>query len=67
MCSQTTCRTCHRPTWAGCGAHVEQALSDIPWELRCKCRDAGRKPATPRPASASADQASLPTMPRALS
>jgi hypothetical protein len=36
MCRQTTCRTCQRPTWAGCGAHVEQVLGHIPKSERCQ-------------------------------
>ncbi|MBS1151515.1 MAG: hypothetical protein H6Q89_3213 [Myxococcaceae bacterium] len=40
MCSQTTCRSCGKPTWAGCGAHIEQALANVPRDARCKCREA---------------------------
>ena len=36
MCRQTTCRTCKQPTWAGCGAHVEQVLGHIPKSERCQ-------------------------------
>jgi hypothetical protein len=36
MCRQTTCRTCQKPTWAGCGAHVEQVLGHIPKAERCQ-------------------------------
>ena len=28
---------CGKPTWAGCGAHVEQALRGVPPEKRCQC------------------------------
>ena len=35
MCRKVTCKQCQRPTWAGCGAHVEQVLGDIPEEDRC--------------------------------
>ena len=27
MCSRVTCNDCNKPTWAGCGRHIEQALS----------------------------------------
>ena len=37
MCRQTTCRTCGRPGWAGCGAHVEQVLGHVPQNERCQC------------------------------
>jgi len=47
MCAQTTCRTCGKPTWAGCGRHVEQALAGVPKEKRCSCpRDAPSAGAT---------------------
>ena len=36
MCRQVTCSTCGKPTWAGCGAHVEQVLGHIPKEKRCQ-------------------------------
>ena len=26
MCRQVTCKKCNKPSWAGCGAHVEQVL-----------------------------------------
>jgi hypothetical protein len=37
MCSRVTCPTCHRPTYAGCGQHVEQVLGDVPPSDRCQC------------------------------
>ncbi|RNA11629.1 hypothetical protein BpHYR1_008456 [Brachionus plicatilis] len=30
MCFKTTCPKCSKPTWAGCGNHIEQALKDVP-------------------------------------
>ena len=38
MCRPATCKTCGRPTWKGCGAHVEQVLGDVPPAERCQCR-----------------------------
>jgi hypothetical protein len=35
MCSKVTCRICKKPTWSGCGEHVEEALSGIPNSERC--------------------------------
>jgi hypothetical protein len=35
MCRRVTCKTCGKPTWAGCGAHVEQVLGDVPKAQRC--------------------------------
>lgn len=39
MCRQLTCERCGRPTWAGCGAHVEQVLGHVPKDQRCRCRE----------------------------
>jgi len=37
MCSRVQCPTCSRPTYAGCGKHVEQVLGDVPKAERCQC------------------------------
>jgi hypothetical protein len=47
MCSRIACPRCHKPSFAGCGAHVEQVLDDVPRAERCKCRE---EPATSREA-----------------
>ena len=47
MCRQVTCRKCGRPTWKGCGAHVEQVLHSVPVAERCRCSSEK----TPRPAT----------------
>lgn len=39
MCRAVTCRTCNKPTWAGCGAHVEQVLGHVAKADRCTCRE----------------------------
>jgi hypothetical protein len=39
MCRRVTCDGCGKPTYAGCGAHVEQVLGDVPEERRCHCRE----------------------------
>ncbi len=41
MCKQIQCRECGKPTWAGCGAHIEQVMGAVPPEARCKCREKG--------------------------
>lgn len=38
------CDKCGKPTWKGCGKHIEQALKDVPEDERCKCP---RDPPTP--------------------
>jgi hypothetical protein len=47
MCQRITCSTCHKPSFAGCGMHVEQVLRDVPSEQRCTCGEerAGAKSA----------------------
>lgn len=37
MCQRTTCRSCGKPTFVGCGLHVEQVLGDVPVSRRCSC------------------------------
>jgi hypothetical protein len=46
MCRRVDCRKCGRPTFAGCGMHVEQVLGNVPPAQRCRCRD--EKPAAAR-------------------
>lgn len=36
MCRKMTCKTCGKPTWAGCGQHIEQALAGVPKSERCQ-------------------------------
>ncbi|MGD9700924.1 MAG: hypothetical protein AB7Q42_03120 [Acidimicrobiia bacterium] len=47
MCRRVTCRTCGQPTWAGCGAHVDQVLRNVPPAERCQCRTGQRSSAAP--------------------
>jgi hypothetical protein len=37
VCQRITCERCGKPTWTGCGAHIEQALKGVPPEQRCQC------------------------------
>jgi hypothetical protein len=37
MCHQITCATCNKPTWEGCGEHIEHALKGVPLNERCTC------------------------------
>jgi len=36
MCSRATCRKCGKPTWSGCGNHIEIALKGVPKSQRCQ-------------------------------
>lgn len=35
MCRKVTCLGCAKPTWEGCGQHIESVLSDCPPADRC--------------------------------
>jgi hypothetical protein len=35
MCEKVICRKCSKPTWAGCGEHIEEALFDVAKADRC--------------------------------
>lgn len=37
MCQRVTCETCQKPTWQGCGEHIEQALEGVAPADRCSC------------------------------
>ena len=37
MCAEVTCKQCGRPSWKGCGQHVEQVLGHVAREDRCQC------------------------------
>jgi hypothetical protein len=39
MCSRVTCPKCEKPSFVGCGRHVEQVLGDVPRDQRCRCRE----------------------------
>jgi hypothetical protein len=39
MCTRVTCRKCGKPTFAGCGRHIEQVLGNVPPAERCQCRE----------------------------
>ena len=35
MCQRITCPQCGKPSFAGCGRHVESVLGDVPPSQRC--------------------------------
>ncbi|KXL44822.1 hypothetical protein M433DRAFT_58407 [Acidomyces richmondensis BFW] len=37
MCMKTSCGTCHKATWWGCGEHVPSIMDPIPESDRCTC------------------------------
>jgi hypothetical protein len=51
MCMKITCSTCKKPTWSGCGQHIEAALRGVAESDRCagwkngKCMTAATKTA----------------------
>ena len=38
MCTKVECKKCAKPTWQGCGEHIEEALEGIALEDRCSCK-----------------------------
>lgn len=53
MCVRVKCAKCGKPSWSGCGAHIEQALAGVPEASRCHCREEEKKQGTePREAEA---------------
>lgn len=51
MCYRTECPDCHKPTWAGCGKHIESALAGVPIDERCHCREQSVKAVIASPTS----------------
>jgi hypothetical protein len=39
MCRRISCSTCGKPSYAGCGLHIEQVLGDVAKAERCTCRE----------------------------
>lgn len=39
MCRRVVCETCQKPTYSGCGRHVEEVLIAVPRDARCGCRE----------------------------
>jgi hypothetical protein len=42
MCQRVTCSSCGKPSFIGCGRHIEQVLGDVPSGERCACRETKR-------------------------
>ena len=38
MCFRITCSTCGKPTWSGCGRHIDSSLAAVPVDDRCSCK-----------------------------
>ncbi|MGI9170838.1 MAG: hypothetical protein ACR2IZ_00040 [Candidatus Nanopelagicus sp.] len=36
MCSMVVCKKCKKPTWSGCGQHIEEALYGVALSDRCQ-------------------------------
>lgn len=37
MCKRIECENCGKPTWDGCGEHIEEALEGVAQTDRCQC------------------------------
>lgn len=49
MCTRIQCKVCGKPSYAGCGRHIEQVLGDVPKAQRCTCRERRRAEKQARP------------------
>lgn len=38
MCRRIQCETCGKPSYAGCGRHIDEVLRSVAHEERCSCR-----------------------------
>ena len=47
MCTRVSCSDCGKPSYVGCGRHVEQVLGNVPKGERCRCREAEAAQAEP--------------------
>jgi hypothetical protein len=45
MCSKVICRQCKKPTWSGCGQHIEEALAGVAPADRCQGHNKSEKKA----------------------
>ena len=43
MCRGVRCSKGGKPTFAGCGMHVEEVLGDVPSDQRCRCHEEASK------------------------
>ncbi len=43
MCTTTTCRSCGKTTWSGCGRHVDAVMGPVAQKDRCICERPQRK------------------------
>lgn len=51
MCRRIVCAECKKPSYAGCGMHVEQVLGDVPREERCTCRERPKREGATQPSA----------------
>lgn len=51
MCMAVVCPSCNKPTYRGCGAHIEQVLAHVPKDERCKCREKASVASATNPSS----------------
>lgn len=45
MCVRVICKSCGKPSYSGCGRHIEAVLGDVPAAARCRCRENQAQPA----------------------
>ncbi len=47
MCYPTTCPSCTKTTWGGCGQHAGSVMKSVPASKRCTCDENSALPAKP--------------------
>ncbi|ETV83106.1 hypothetical protein H257_04834 [Aphanomyces astaci] len=52
MCRKIDCSVCHKPTWAGCGQHIDSALANVAVADRCPSWQTGKHDAAVTTAAA---------------
>ncbi|EEP76110.1 predicted protein [Uncinocarpus reesii 1704] len=57
MCMQTSCSTCGKQTWRGCGQHVASVMDKIPKDEWCTCTPKTKVGATEFPPKVGEGQA----------
>ncbi|KAL3661572.1 hypothetical protein V7S43_013332 [Phytophthora oleae] len=55
MCLKIECPTCQKPTWRGCGMHIDAALTGVKEEDRCPNWKTGKHEAPDQQAPAQTD------------
>jgi hypothetical protein len=59
MCRPTTCKTCGKTTWAGCGQHVADVKAMVPSNQWCNGQHTAAEKAAAKPDKAGSSNGGL--------